>query len=373
MVHLPAEVVGGDVQVIGDQGGGPRLGLHIGDMGLLLHPGVQNGQILPDDAPVPLQQLVRVLQGQGGHRLVQHAAADQVVVPVDAALLQHALVLGGDPAQAHPRQGEHLGHAAHADALLVQVHDGGAVALLLGQMAVHLVAQDVGIVPPGNGDDLLQQFLRHEGPGGVVGVVEADDLHASLRQPGELLGVGQIAALPGQMQQLHLGPQRGGDGIELLIGGQDGDHLVPGLHQGVEQVVVGPRRPVGGDHLLGLHIPVQPADALLEGGQAEDVPVGEPPGAQLLQEGPLVLSGEGEQLVQRHRVHTGLGDVVFGPHLVFVHPLFYQKRFDVHKTAPLQNLDWGKLRRGGYHPPVFWYFAPFMRAADSRPYLERLP
>ena len=206
MVHLPAEVIGGDVQVIGDQGGGPRLGLHIGDVGLSLHPGVQNGQILPDDAPVPLQQLVRVLQGQGGHRLVQHAAADEVVVPVDAALLQHALVLGGDPPQPHPRQGEHLGHAAHADALLVQVHDGGAVALLLGQMAVHLVAQDIGIVPPGNGDDLLQQLLRHEGPGGVVGVIQADELHAPLRQPGELLGVGQIAALPGQMQQLHPGP-----------------------------------------------------------------------------------------------------------------------------------------------------------------------
>ena len=106
-------------------------------------------------------------------------------------------------------------------------------------------------------------------------------------------------------------------------------------------MVVGPRRPVGGDHLLGLHIPVQPADALLEGGQAEDVPVGEPPGAQLLQEAPLVLPGEGEQLVQGHRVHTGLGDVISGPHLVLVHPLFYQKWLDVHKTAPSQNLAYG--------------------------------
>ena len=339
LVHLPAEVIGGDVQVIGHQSGGPRPGLHIGKVGLSLHPGVQNGQILPDDAPVPLQQLVRMLQGQGCHRLVQHAAADEVVVPVDAALLQHALVLGGDPPQAHPRQGEHLGHAAHADALLVQVHDGGAVALLLGQVAVHLVAQDVGPVPPGDGNNLLEQGLRHEGPGGVVGVVEADELHAPLRQPGELFRVGQVFALPGQMQQLHLGPQRGGDGVELLIGGQDGDHLVPGLHQGVEQVVVGPRRSVGGDHLLGLHVPVQPADPLLEGGQSEDVPIGEPPGAQLLQKGPLVLAGEGEQLVQGHRVHAGLGDIIFGPHLVLVHPLFYQKRFDVHKTAPSQNLD----------------------------------
>ena len=122
-------------------------------------------------------------------------------------------------------------------------------------------------------------------------------------------------------------------------------------------MVVGSRRPVGRDHLLGLHIPVQPADALLEGGQAEDVPVGEPLGAQLLQEGPLVLPGEGEQLVQRHRVHTGLGDVVFGPHLVLVHPLFYQKRFDIHKTAPSQNLAYGTFAGADITRP-FWGISP---------------
>ena len=64
VVHLPAEVIGGDIQVIGHQGGGPRLGLCIGDVGLPLDPGVQDGQVLPDNAPVPLQQPAGMLQGQ---------------------------------------------------------------------------------------------------------------------------------------------------------------------------------------------------------------------------------------------------------------------------------------------------------------------
>ena len=123
-------------------------------------------------------------------------------------------------------------------------------------------------------------------------------------------------------------------------------------------MVVGSRRPVGGDHLLRLHVPVQLADPVLEGGQAEDVPIGEPPGAQRLQKGPLVLAGEGEQLVQGHRVHAGLGDIIFGPHLVLVHPLFYQKRFDVHKTAPSQNLDWENFTGADIIRPFFGIAPP---------------
>ena len=179
VIHLLAEIIGGDVQVVVHQGSGPGLGLDIGDVGLPLDPVVQNGQILPYDAPIAGQQLVSVLQGQGGHRLVQHPAADQVVVPVDEAALQHLGIPGGDPAQPDPGQGEHLGHTADADALLIQVHNGGAVALLLGEVAVHLVTQDIGPVAAGDGDDLLQHLLGHEGAGGVVGVVQADELDAS--------------------------------------------------------------------------------------------------------------------------------------------------------------------------------------------------
>ena len=188
--------------------------------------------------------------------------------------LQHLGIPGGDPAQPDPGQGEHLGHTADADALLIQVHNGGAVALLLGEVAVHLVTQDIGPVAAGDGDDLLQHLLGHEGAGGVVGVVQADELDAS---PGQLLQTGQVgqkAVVRGQGKQLHLGPQGVGDGVQLLIGGQDGDDLVTRLHQGAEQVVVGSGGAVGGDHLLRAQIPVQLADPLQKGGLAEDVPIG---------------------------------------------------------------------------------------------------
>ena len=303
-------------------------------MGRPPDPVVQNGQILPYDAPVAGQQLVSVLQGQGGHRLIQQPAADEVIVPVDEAALQHLRIPGGDPAQPDPGQGEHLGHTADADALLIQVHDGGAVAVLLGEMAVHLVAQDIGPVAAGDGDDLLQHLLGHEGPGGVVGVVQADELDPFLGQLLQAGQVGQKAVVRGQGEQFHLGPQGVGDGVQLLIGGQDGDDLVPRLHQGAEQVVVGSGGAVGGGHLLRAQVPVQPADPLQKGGLAEDVPVGQPPGAQGGEKGLLVLAGELEQLVQGDGVHTGLGDVVPGPHLILIHPFFYQKGFDLHVVKP---------------------------------------
>ena len=45
-----------------------------------------------------------VLQGQGGHRLIQQPAADEVIVPVDEAAFQHLRIPGGDPAQPDPGQ-----------------------------------------------------------------------------------------------------------------------------------------------------------------------------------------------------------------------------------------------------------------------------
>ena len=182
----------------------------------------------------------------------------------------------------------------------------------------------------GDSDDLLQHLLGHEGPGGVVGVVQADELDAALGQLLQSGQVGQKAGVRGQGEQLHLGPQGVGDGVQLLIGGQNGDDLVTRLHQGAEQVVVGSGSAVGGDHLLRAQVPVQAADPLQEGGLTEDVPIGQPPGAQGGEESLLVLAGELEQLVQRDGVHTGLGDIVPGAHLILIHPFFYQKGFDFH-------------------------------------------
>ena len=64
------------------------------------------------------------------------------------------------------------------------------------------------------------------------------------------------------MEQFHLGSHGCGNGVELLIGGDHADDLVAGFHQGVEQMVVGPRRPVGRNHLVRGESPVQLADPL---------------------------------------------------------------------------------------------------------------
>ena len=82
-------------------------------------------------------------------------AADEIIVPVGQKRLQCRLVTGGDPAHSQPRQREHLGHAADGDALFVQVGDGGAPAVCLGQVAVYLVAENVGVRAAGDVHDLL--------------------------------------------------------------------------------------------------------------------------------------------------------------------------------------------------------------------------
>ena len=69
--------------------------------------------------------------------------------------LQRRLITGGDPAHPQPRQREHLGHAADRDALFVQVSDGRAPVIGLGQVAVYLIAEDVGVHAAGDVHDLL--------------------------------------------------------------------------------------------------------------------------------------------------------------------------------------------------------------------------
>ena len=137
------------------------------------------------------------------------------------------------------------------------------------------------------------------------------------------------------MEQAHVRPEGLGDGVELLVGGHDADHPVPGFQQGVEDVVVSPRRPVGGDDVLRGKGFVEPAHPLPEGGRALNGPVGQAAGAELPQERVPVLPGEGEQLIQGNGIHTGFGDVEPRPLLPGVHPFLHGEGFDLHENSSL--------------------------------------
>ena len=245
---------------------------------------------------------------------------------------QGGLVMGGDPAHTQPRQGEDLGHTADGDALFVQVGDGGAPVVGLGQVAVDLVAEDVGAHAAGDGDDLLQQGRGHQRAGGVIGVVDADHLRVRRHQRLQLGQVGEVVVLLLQVHDGHLRADGLRNGVELLVGGHNADHPVSGGDEGAEHMVVGARRAVGGHHLMGLHSLVELADALAQGVAAHDVAVGQALGAEVGQKGLLIHAGQGEELVRGNGVHAGLRDVEASAHFIFIHPFFHGKGLDVHSV-----------------------------------------
>ena len=215
-----------------------------------LHPLIQNRQIFTDNGAVPLQQLVTVLQCQGSDGVVNHAAADQVIIPVGAESPKRILVVGGNPSHADAGQGEYLGHAADGDAFFVQVNNGGKVAVFLGQVPVDLIAQHISVNAAGNGNNLLQQFLGHECAGGIVGVVDADQFCAWGSQAAQFVQIRQIMLLLLQVHNGHVCPDGFGNGIQLLIGGHNADHPISGGNQGAEHVMIGTGCTVGRYNLL---------------------------------------------------------------------------------------------------------------------------
>ena len=97
-------------------------------------------------------------------------------------------------------------------------------------------------------------------------------------------------------------------------------------------MVVRARRAVSGDDVLGLHGLIQAADAVEEIRAAVYIAVGQAPRTELAQEGFLILPGQLEQLIERHGVNAGLGDVILRADLVLVHPFLYRKRLDLHNS-----------------------------------------
>ena len=191
-----------------------------------------------------------MLQGKGGDRFIQQPAADMVVIPVGEELAHRRLVVRGDPAEPQPCQGKDLGHASDGDALLIQVRDGFAPGVFLGQMPVHLVAENIGVHAPGDRDDLLQNLSAHQGAGWVVRVVDADQFGARDGEPPQFVQIRQVPVLFPQMQDLHVCPVGFGDRIELLVRRHHTDDPVTGLGKGVEHMMVGACCTVCGDHFF---------------------------------------------------------------------------------------------------------------------------
>ena len=334
MVHTGAEIVGRDIKIVIDKRGCARLRLGIEEVLGGVDPIVKNGEVRAHDAGVARDELVLMAERYGGDSLIEHAAAYEVIVPVGAEGGKRGLVMRGDPAETQTGKREHLGHAADGNALFVQVGDGFAPDILLREVAVDLVAQEVCVHAAGDPDDLLQKLPAHERAGGVIGVVDADHLRVRGDKGAQLVKVDKVAVLLLKVHDGKVSADGLGDRIKLLIGRHDADDAVALGDEGAEHMVVRARRAVGGDDVLGLHGLIQAADAVEEIRAAVYIAVGQAPRAELAQEGFLILPGQLEQLVERHRVNAGLGDVVLCADLVLVHPFLYRKGLDLHWGFP---------------------------------------
>ena len=116
MVHPGTEGIGIRSIVVIDQRRRPGLGSAVADPRLALHPGIQNGEIFPDNPAVSLQNYIAVLKGYRRQRFVEQPAADMVIIPMGQERFAKGFVMGCDPAEAQPRQRKDLRHAADRDA-----------------------------------------------------------------------------------------------------------------------------------------------------------------------------------------------------------------------------------------------------------------
>ena len=303
-------------------------------MRIFRNPAVQHRKILADNRPVAPQQRIRVMKRQRGNRVVKHAAADQIIVAVRQKGAQRSFVVRGNPAHAKPRQRENLRHAADRNALVIQIDNRLAPAVDLRQIAVDLVAKDIRIDAFCDFHNLPQKRLGHQRARGIVGVVDADQLCVHIHQRPQLRQIRQVSVFLPQVHEPHVCADCLRDGIHLLIRRHNAYNAVSGRDERAEYMVIRACRAVRRNNFRRGQALIQPTHALAQRLASDDIAVGQPARAEVLQKRLPVFAAKREQLVQTHRVHARLGDIV--PRAVFigVHPFFYCKGLDVHRVAP---------------------------------------
>ena len=93
-------------------------------------------------------------------------------------------------------------------------------------------------------DDLREEVAIHQRTGRIVGVVEADEFRAGRGKAAQLGKIRQEAVLGRQLENADIRPEAFGDRIVLLVGGQDRDDAVAGLHQRLVHQRIGADRAI---------------------------------------------------------------------------------------------------------------------------------
>ena len=245
-------------------------------------------------------------------------------------LLQCVFVMGGNPSQPDAGQGKDFGHGGSGNPFFIHIHNGRLPVIGLDEMAVNFIYQKVGIEVSGNPDDFLKDFLGNQSAGGIIGVVEADHFHAAFRQFFQFIHIRKVSIFFFQMHDFHISPQGSGNGVKLLVGRHNGNHLVSRIDERIENMMVSAGSAMGGNDFIGPDGVVQGSNAFLQIRGAFNGTIGEPAGAELIKECVLIGSGQFKKLVQGNRIYAGFGNIVPGACFIGIHPLFYGKGFNVH-------------------------------------------
>ena len=216
--------------------------------------------------------------------------------------------------------------------MIAVVQDGGHVVLI--HAAVHLVAEDPGVVLGGDVHHLAQALVVQRHADGIVGVGEDDELGFFIAGLVQGIEVQLIAVLLLQLHHAGLDAAALGDVIVLLVGGLDHHAVVARLQNAHQHQVVGSGAAVGDHHFLGLHVAlgIDAGHRRLDAGGAGGVAmvIVQAHGAHLVQERIQILAGQVKQLVHPQCADAAAAQVDAGKRVHGIQPFLHAKPCQFH-------------------------------------------
>jgi hypothetical protein len=171
-----------------------------------------------------------------------------------------------------------------------------------------------------------------DGAGRVVGGVDRDELGAPGDEALEVLEVEPEAAIVrAHFPERDIGAERRRHALDLLVGRVDGDDVVAGVEQGVEEQVVRLDRAGGDQDVVRAGALVGRGDVLTECLGPPRFAVAKAGREERFEcRGPFTLRQQSDQLIDAHRQDAALGDVVLDPCFPERHPPFQPEILDLH-------------------------------------------
>ena len=167
---------------------------------------------------------------QSGNRFINHAAADQIIVPVAPACSKNRWILCSNPAKAYTGKGEYFGHGADGNAFFIKIRSRRRPNIFLCEVAVNFIDHQVSAAFPGDFHDFLKKGFIHQCTGRVVRVIETDHLGSLDGKTSEFIKVRQVVLIFFQMHDFDICAKRCRNGIQLLVGRHDGNDAVARFH-----------------------------------------------------------------------------------------------------------------------------------------------